>query len=198
MTELLNDATLVLNRSWRVVNTTTVRRALMLAIKRVARIVVPETFETHDFDSWTDLSVAEQERSIKSVRLRIRVPEVIVLLSYDAMPKKDVPFTRKNLCHRDRYSCQYCGRKMPREELTIDHVVPRSRGGRTGWTNCVLACVECNVRKGNRTLEAARMSLIRPPVRPRWEPHLALPITQRKQSWQRFISDQYWNTELVD
>jgi 5-methylcytosine-specific restriction endonuclease McrA len=198
MSEVLNDATLVLNRSWTVVNTTTVRRALTLAVKNVAKIIVPETFEVHDFESWRDLSVASDDPCIKSVALRIRVPEVIVLLTYDAIPKKEVPFTRRNLYQRDRYSCQYCGKRTPKEELTIDHVVPRSKGGRTSWRNCVLACVDCNVRKGSRTLEAAGMKLVRAPLKPRWEPHLTIPIGQRKQSWQHFISEKYWNTELTD
>jgi 5-methylcytosine-specific restriction endonuclease McrA len=198
MSELLNEATLVLNRSWTVISTTTVRRALTLAVKNVARIVVPETFEAHDFESWRDLSVTTGEPCIKTVALRIRVPEVIVLLTYDALPNKEVPFTRRNLYQRDRYRCQYCGAKAPREDLTIDHVVPRSKGGRTHWRNCVLACVSCNVKKGNRTLQDAGMHLVRRPVKPKWEPYLSIPITQRKQSWQHFISEKYWNTELVD
>ena len=84
------------------------------------------------------------------------------------------------------------------EELTIDHVVPRSRGGRTNWTNCVLACVECNKRKSSRTLSEAGMRLLKHPRAPRWSSDTALLLGHRRASWDSFISDRYWNVELKD
>ena len=192
----LEDATLVLNRSWAVVHTTTVKRALTLAINRVANIIAPDTFEVHDFESWAQLSVPQDEPMVRTVSLQIRVPEVIVLSSYDSIPRKEVPFTRRNLYKRDAFTCQYCGKRMPGEDLSIDHVVPRSRGGGTSWTNCVLACLRCNVRKGNRTPAEAGMMLLAKPVRPRWEPTLSIPIGKRRMSWAKFVSERYWNAEL--
>ena len=194
----LDDATLVLNRSWVVIHTTSVRRALTLAVNRVAKILAPDTFEVHDFESWTQLSVRNDEPSVRTVSLHIKVPEIIVLSAYDAIPKKEVPFTRRNLYKRDHLTCQYRGGRSTTEALSIDHVVPSSRGGKTTWQNCVLACVKCNVRKGNRTPAEAGMKLLAPPRRPRWEPTLSIPIAKRRVSWKQFISERYWNAELHD
>ncbi len=194
----LDDATLVLNRSWVVVHTTTVRRALALTINRAAKIISTDTFEAHDFESWSELRVPRDEPFVRTVSLFIRVPEIIVLSSYDGIPRKEVPFTRKNLYKRDSYTCQYCGRRMSSEDLSIDHVIPKSRGGRTSWTNCVLACLRCNVRKGNRTPAEAHMQLRAEPQRPRWEPAISIPIAKRRVSWRKFVSERYWNAELED
>ncbi|MCA9161204.1 MAG: HNH endonuclease, partial [Planctomycetales bacterium] len=89
----------------------------------------------------------------------------------------------------------YCGKQPGGEELTIDHVVPRAQGGQSSWTNCVLACVDCNSRKADRTPTEARMKLRMQPVRPNWKPIYAQRM-DRIQSWNKFISEAYWNVEL--
>jgi len=194
----LDEKTLVLNRSWRAIHVTTVRRAISLVYQRVAKIIAPETFESHDFESWRELGVARGERFIRAVSFNIRVPEVIMLIAYDAVPRKEVPFSRRNIYRRDNFMCQYCGKRFATEDLSVDHVIPRSRGGKSTWANCVLACLECNIRKGNRTLDEADMSLIRQPHKPRWAPYLTLTLGYRKHAWDRFISEQYWNVELQE
>ena len=193
---VLSQPTLVLNRSWTAIATTTVRHGLGLIFSGTARVVRPDTYETHSFESWADLAVSPREPHIRTVTLRIRVPEVIVLTRYDGMPKQTVTFSRRNLYRRDRYACQYCGCKPGSHELTIDHVVPRSRGGKGTWENCVLACVDCNRRKGNRLPTEAGMALRKPPVAPRWTPGFEAPIGRVRQSWERFVSDTYWNVPL--
>ena len=193
---LLEERTLVLNRSWAVVNVTTVRRALGMVYRRAARVISPDTYETHDFDSWAALSDARGGTCVRSVTLRIGIPEAIVLLGYDEMPETRVPFSRKNLFRRDSFTCQYCGRRRSPEELSIDHVVPRARGGRSSWENCVLACLDCNLLKGDGTPGMAGMTLIRKPRRPRWAPYLSVSLGRRRASWDRFVSDRYWNVEL--
>jgi 5-methylcytosine-specific restriction endonuclease McrA len=77
-----------------------------------------------------------------------------------------VAFNKKNILRRDGYTCQYCGRRG--ERLTVDHIIPRSRGGETTWINVVAACLKCNLKKGNRTVEEASMALIREPAHPRF------------------------------
>jgi 5-methylcytosine-specific restriction endonuclease McrA len=193
---LLDERTLVLNRSWAVVSVTTVRRALGMVYRRVARVIAPETYETHDFDSWATLSSARGGPCVRTVSLQIRVPEAVVLLRYDGLPQARVPFSRKNLFRRDNFTCQYCGHRRPAEDLSIDHLVPRARGGRSSWENCVLACLECNLRKGDGTPEGAGLRLIRKPSRPRWAPYLSVAVGRRKASWDRFVSERYWNVEL--
>ncbi|MGQ0613208.1 MAG: HNH endonuclease [Planctomycetaceae bacterium] len=194
----LDDRTLVLNRSWAAITTTSVRHALCLVYQRVARVICPDTYETHDFDSWSSLAVARDEPQIRTVSLNIRVPEVIVLALYDGYPSRKVAFSRRNLYRRDQFTCQYCGCRPGSEELSIDHILPRSRGGRTTWENCALACVECNKRKSNRTPVDAGMRLLRVPRIPRWSSDVEIAIGRRKASWENFISDRYWNTELED
>lgn len=193
---MLNEPTLVLNRSWVAISTTTVRDALSLVYRGVARVIQPETYATHDFTSWADLAVTKDQPAIHTVRLRIRVPEVILLTTHDKLPARTVPFSRRNLYRRDGFRCQYCGRRQPSNELSIDHVVPRSRGGRTTWDNCVLACIPCNVRKGNKMLSEAGMRLVRSPDKPDWSPCLTVTIARRRASWEKFISEQYWNVAL--
>jgi 5-methylcytosine-specific restriction endonuclease McrA len=119
------------------------------------------------------------------------------LTSYDRVPVNAVTFSRRNVFKRDRFTCQYCGRQPGSEELTIDHVVPRSHGGRSSWENCVLACVACNHRKADRTPAEAKMDLRGNPSRPQWRPFYAA-RSGRIESWSKFISEAYWNAELDD
>jgi 5-methylcytosine-specific restriction endonuclease McrA len=182
---VLGEPTLVLNRSWMAITTTTVRRALSLLFQDSAHAVCPRTFEVHDFASWTSLAV-NGDPFVRTVRTPVRMPEVIVLRSYDALPLRTVAFSRRNLYRRDSFMCQYCGVRPGAEDLTIDHVTPRSRGGRTSWDNCVLACVECNKRKANRPPEEAGMRLVRQPVAPQWSWDVELGPS-RRDSWEGFL-----------
>ena len=193
---VLDEPTLVLNRSWVPINTVTVRQALCLVIKGSASIVQPETYEIHPFESWCGVAPVNGDRRIHGVGLVVRAPEVIVLARYNRVPQQRVPFTRRNLYKRDEQCCQYCGLRKPLDELSIDHVVPRSRGGPSSWENCVLACLRCNVRKGDRRLRDAGMSLKRRPWRPKWSPCLGVHRGNRKVSWRRFVSEGDWGRDF--
>jgi 5-methylcytosine-specific restriction endonuclease McrA len=193
----LDGRTLVLNRSWTAISTTSVRNALGLVYRDVARAVCPETFTPHDFDSWAELSKArEWGEFVQTVSLRIRVPEVVVLRHFGGFPKRTVAFSRRNLYRRDGFTCQYCGAQPGTELLSIDHVVPRSRGGRSTWENCVLSCIDCNKRKANHTLREAGLKLGRKPFRPAGGPAFEISLGTRRASWERFVSERYWNIEL--
>jgi 5-methylcytosine-specific restriction endonuclease McrA len=196
MASALTAPALVLNRSWIAIQTTTVRKALGMLYTGVAEAIGPDTYETHDFDSWSDLSVDRGEPHIATVRRNIRVPEVIRLNRFEGFPRHRVPFTRKNLYRRDAYTCQYCGTRPGSGELSIDHILPTSRGGRSDWTNCVLACLRCNKRKANQTPTEAGLRLLNRPRRPRWSPRLTAPTRRKPRSWDKFVSDCYWNVEL--
>ncbi len=198
METFLDQRALVLNRSWVAIDTTTVRRAIVWIYRGIARAVNPETYEAHDFQAWADLSIVRDQPTIRTINLKIRVPEVILLQMYNDVPRKEVVFSRRNIYKRDRYTCQYCGARPGSEELSIDHVLPRAQGGRSTWTNCVLACVECNKRKANRTPIEAGMHLLKPPIRPPWTPLVSVRLGTLRASWERFLSEKYWNTELVD
>jgi 5-methylcytosine-specific restriction endonuclease McrA len=188
-TDILQRATLVLNRSWRPVHVTTVRRALCMVFRDAARIVAPETFTTYSFTEWLEQPVPVASLAIRSPSVALAAPEVILLTHYDRVPCHEAPFTRRNLFLRDDYTCQYCGQRRSTDHLSVDHVLPRSRGGNTSWENCVLACVGCNARKADRTLREAGLRLLRQPVRPRWTPYLTLRPSQRMDSWSRFAPE---------
>ena len=139
----------------------------------------------------------EYSREIHSISFSIRLPAVVRLLRLVKRPRVPVRFSRQNIYARDKHICQYCGRKFPPEDLTYDHVIPKSRGGRTAWSNIVTCCVGCNRAKGGRTPSEAHMSLIREPDRPAWLPFLRVTVGVRDMpsSWRDYL---YWNVELVD
>lgn len=192
---LLSRPTLVLNRNWQPVGIATVSRTLVKLWNGTARVVDPNDYQIYSWSDWSALQPDDDEPFIQTTSLRLRVPEVITLTKYDRVPRRSVAFSRRNLFKRDRFTCQYCQKRPGSEELTIDHVTPRSRGGATTWENCVVACVDCNSQKANRTPEQARMPLKREPAQPRWKPVYAS-IGIRIDSWSRFVSEVYWNVEL--
>ncbi len=167
-----------------------------MLVRGAAIAVRPDNYEAHAFDSWADLAVEPDQPCIRTATLRIRVPEVVALTRYDKVPRPSVTFTRRNLFRRDRYTCQYCGARPGSSELSIDHVVPRAHGGTSSWTNCVLACVRCNHRKADRTPRQAGMRLRAVPSEPDWRPTLRVPVGGVRQTWQKFVSDSYWDAEL--
>lgn len=193
--QVINRPTLVLNRNWQPVNVATVARALTMVWNRTARVVDPSDYATYDWEDWVQLRPAEGDDFIQAVQFRLRVPEVVTLTGYDDMPVARVTFNRRNIFRRDDYTCQYCGSKPGSEELTIDHVLPRAQGGVSRWDNCVLACVDCNMRKANRTPDQAKMRLRKRPVQPKWSPQYSA-YNLRVTSWSAFVGEMYWNVEL--
>lgn len=191
----LQRPTLILNRNWQPVNVATVARALVLLWNEAARVVDPEDYRLYTWADWSRIAPREGERFIQAVRLRLKVPEVVVLAGYDRLPCAAVSFSRRNVFKRDHWTCQYCGVQPGGEELTIDHVVPRSQGGTSSWENCVLSCIACNKRKADRTPEQAGMKLRRTPVCPAWKPLYARHEV-RIESWSKFVSETYWNVPL--
>lgn len=190
---VLQRPTLVLNRNWLAVNVKPVSRALCMVWSGNAKIVDPTDYAQYTWQDWVRLS-PEDETGINCVGFRIRVPEVITLARYSKVPIRSVSFSRRNLFARDKFKCQYCGRKPDRSDLTIDHIIPRSRGGVSSWENCVLACVSCNLRKANKTPREASMKLLTDPKKPRWSPRFHCKV--RIPSWEKFVSEMYWNVEL--
>ncbi|MBL9162241.1 MAG: HNH endonuclease [Planctomycetaceae bacterium] len=191
----LQRPVLVLNRNWQPVHVATVARALVLLWKEAARVVDAADYQTFTWDDWSQLRPRDDERCMNGVNVRFRVPEVITLTEFDRLPRRAVAFSRRNIYKRDHFECQYCGVTPGSEELTIDHVIPRARGGVSSWTNCVLACVDCNSRKADRTPQQARMNLKRVPVSPEWRPAYA-DHRLRLESWSKFVSEAYWNVPL--
>ncbi len=196
ISNVLHRHTLVLNRNWQAINVISVARSLSMVFSESARVVHPVSYQLLNWEDWSHLQPGDDEPCVRAATQRFCVPEVIALNQYDRVPVAAVTFSRRNIFKRDRFSCQYCGRQPIAGELTIDHVVPRSQGGPSTWENCVLACVNCNHVKGNRIPEQARMKLRKRPVRPKWNPAFTRTST-RLESWHNFISEAYWNAELI-
>jgi 5-methylcytosine-specific restriction endonuclease McrA len=197
--DVLDRPALVLNRNWVAIQTTTVKEAIGLVAKGSARIIEPESFVAHDLETWNDVSRAKAkfgDAVIRSARLEIAPPEVILLTAYEGMGERAVVFSRRNLFKRDRFTCQYCGAQPGPEELTIDHVAPRSRGGVSSWENCALACVACNMRKADRTPAEAGMALRRAPRKPSWRSLARIEPRIRRESWEQFLNRAFWEVEL--
>jgi 5-methylcytosine-specific restriction endonuclease McrA len=202
----LESSVLVLNRLYLAIHVVSAYRAFCLLSKNVAEVVDFEDgqFVSYDFASWQELSEYRARHFqqvdgdwVRTVKRTIQVPRIIRLLYYDRIPRTSVKFNRRNIFARDNNTCQYCGRRFPTSELSLDHVIPRSRGGESTWENVVCACLECNVRKGGRTPKEAGMTLIRKPEKPKRSPILAQKLTQAKyQSWKAFLSEAYWSVEL--
>ena len=104
---------------------------------------------------------------IQTVRLSLLIPKVLLLRAYDRLPIREMKFNRQNLFERDGFKCQYCNKIFQAQELNLDHVIPRDRGGQTSWENVVTSCIRCNSRKGNRLPHEAGMRLVRRPQKPR-------------------------------
>ena len=169
----LNANVLVLNKHYQAIRVINVRRAFAMLCKELAEVVHIDTdaagqsrWTNLDFGEWAELSQLKAEFEpegydwIHTVRFQIAVPRIIRLLGYDKLPRQDVKFNRRNIYARDSSKCQYCGRKFPTQELSLDHVKPKSQGGKATWDNIVCCCVKCNVKKGGRTPEQAHMHLI--------------------------------------
>ena len=199
----LDSSVLVLNRSYLAVHVVNVRRAFTLLYREHAEVIDFEDgqFANYDFSAWLEVS---EFRSfslssrleggrlhydwIRAVNAAIQVPRVIRLMCFDRQPQQTLRLNRRNLFARDDHRCQYCGSNFPTQQLSVDHVMPRSRGGKTTWDNVVCACVRCNTKKGGRTPREAKMKLMKTPRKPRHNPMLAIKMQNPKYaSWRTFL-----------
>ena len=201
----LSSSVLLLNRLYMALRVISAKRAMTLIYRDLAEVVSLEDgrYLSYDFNDWLEVSAAkatfepEQHDWIRTVRFQIAVPRIIRLLVYDKLPRVGVKLNRRNLFARDQNRCQYCGRKVRTSELSIDHVIPRSQGGKACWENLVCACALCNAKKGGRTPQQANVRLVAKPSRPRRSPVLTVKLSDsRYASWKQFLDFAYWNVEL--
>jgi 5-methylcytosine-specific restriction endonuclease McrA len=167
---MLVSNVLVLNATYEPLSVVSVRRAVVLLLKEKAEIV------------------EAAEARLRSERMTMPRPLVIRLVYYVRIPYRvSLPVTRRTVLARDQYTCQYCGNQPSRKMLTMDHILPRSRGGRTIWTNVVAACQRCNGRKGNRTPEEASMKLLSTPAEPRYVALAMIESAAARQVWGKYM-----------
>jgi len=205
----LDSSVLVLNRLFMAVQVVSARRAFAMLCKEIAEVISvddDDKYAHYNLQSWIEVSKlkaryprSEHDDWVRTVSFEVRVPRIIRLLFYDRLPERTVKFNRRNIFARDENRCQYCGRKFPTSELSLEHVVPRSRGGKSTWENIVCACAECNRKKGGRLPEEAGMKLIRKPFKPRRSPVVNLKLKlQKYESWKEFLDNAYWSVQLEE
>jgi 5-methylcytosine-specific restriction endonuclease McrA len=178
---------LVLNRSYYPIGFCSIRDAFKYICEEIADIL-DENLVAYDYTSWCTIEVEEGDDFIGVVHGNIKAPRIVRLKSFNEVPNNIVRFNRKNLYLRDQYVCQYCAKKFPTGTLSMDHVIPKSRGGHTSWHNIVTSCIICNTKKGDKTPEEARMKILRTPYAPRnmdlGAPHLK---GKRYKEWDAFF-----------
>jgi len=158
---------LVLNQDYRALAICSVQRATILVLLQKAELVE-----------------ATPQRFVRSPTFRLPWPSIVRLRAYISVPYRNIMLSRKNILRRDHFRCQYCESK---EKLTIDHVIPKSRGGRERWDNLVAACVPCNNRKGNHTPDEAGMTLRRKPFRPSHVTFIRDYVGSVDESWKPYL-----------
>jgi 5-methylcytosine-specific restriction endonuclease McrA len=183
------------------VRVVTARRAFVLLYREAAEVIDIDDgqFCNYDFESWCELGQLRAEDRqhhedwVRAVHFDIQVPRIVRLIRFDRQYHASLRLNRRNLFARDGHSCQYCGQSLPPSQLSLDHVVPRSKGGGTTWENVVASCVKCNTKKGGRTPKEARMNLRTEPRKPTHNPMLTIKLDNPKyESWKTFLPKGSW------
>lgn len=220
---ILTERVLVVNRSFLPIEVTTVRKAVTKVGSEgsTAKIIdCINNFQCMTWEDWTALRpnpnycphcheiknpeevsdgkclVCDRlvgERGIQGVDTIYRVPRVIMESSYNKPANSVVRYNRRTLFQRDQNQCQYCGRRPGTKELNLDHVHPRSKGGKSTWENVVVSCTDCNTKKGDKTLAQCGMKLRRQPTKPKYNLDLG---SVRIRDWESFVSEAFWLTTL--
>lgn len=178
---------LVLNRNFAPVRITTARQAFTLLFLGRAR-ALDARFEPHAWDEWASSEPSVTDETIGTARGPIRVPRVLILVSYGRVPTAPLRLSRRNIFLRDQFTCQYCGDRPHVRDLNLDHVVPKSRNGKSTWDNLVTSCRHCNLKKGYRLPDECGMIPRSRPTRPGWSAALRMAApTQRYPEWGPFL-----------
>ncbi len=183
-----ND-TLVLNKNWCPIHIINWQKVMGQIVQDNAH-ALDRDYMRYNFQEWIIFSRdnANDYAKIHTVTMAVAIPEIIVLNKYDRLPDRDIKFSRENIIARDKNCCQYCGKFFPTKELQIEHVLPKSLGGKKIWNNLVASCHACNSYKANRTPEQAGMRLLRKPSKPSW----INPITHIKGKANICVSWRKW------
>jgi hypothetical protein len=208
---LLEEKVLVLNRLWQAINVCSAKRAICFLYTGHAKVVESKNgnYELYDFSKWLEHSqnnffsgnIPDEEAHsngfIHSISCSLKKPNIIILGFYLGYPNLRIKLSRENIYKRDKYTCQYCGKKLDQKKLNIDHILPRHRGGKTTWTNVVTCCFGCNLKKGGKILSETDMKLLQKPRAPLRYPLQNLHIeTQEHKSWTHFIDFNKWEVEI--
>jgi hypothetical protein len=195
--KLLNESVLVLNKFYLAIQVTIARESISALVSGKA-LVLDLEYRTYDLEEWKgrtkELNGTRGAENypgvVRSPSTTLLIPQVIVDpdCEFNNPHIKTIRYSRRNLYQRDNNTCQYCGKRFDKKDLTIDHVVPRSKGGRSEWTNVVACCEACNTDKKDHTLEEMGWVLLKKPTRPRWKSHIGRPFDEvKKRYWEQFL-----------
>jgi hypothetical protein len=188
--DVLDEAVLVLNRNWQRVGLTSVKDAIGKVfgtdVNGTRAFVIDHDYIQHDWASWMRQPI--DGRFIQAPHCKIAAPSIILVARYAEVPAHTVKWGRMRVLKRDRFTCQYCGVQPGVRALTVDHVMPKSRGGGTTWENCVASCEPCNARKADRTPSEAGMKLRKAPGAPfaDWDTRAGEKIPE---AWKPFMTN---------
>lgn len=196
---------LVINSNYQPITTISLKKAINKLFNENAVIVLPPNEENVlwqelSWGDWSDLEPKPGESVLKAACRVFKIPEIIKVNRFNELPNRKVKLSRRAIFKRDDASCQYCNASAPNDigfdDLTIDHVLPRSQGGKTTWENAVIACTKCNRKKGDKTPEEANMPLKRKPRMPDYDVLQGRVI--RVDSWCHLLGDLYWELPLKE
>lgn len=195
---VLTDSVLVLNKHFLAMQVTNVMTSMKVMYKGHAKVLDDE-WRQYSFDEWVARSlelskhpteIAKYTGEVRAAKIFVYSPQVIFFpdCEEESPEIRTIKFSRRNVFDRDRHTCQYCGNKYHRDELSMDHVIPKSKGGPPTYTNIVTACKACNRFKDDRTPEEAGMTLLRQPSAPKWKSHIGVSFSQAKRDyWALFL-----------
>ncbi len=185
---ILQEPVLILNKNWFAIKIRNIIRAIKLVCRERAVFVDADDYSIYTWDEWLELPIKDTDDFIVSTSGNVKAPEVILLTYYKKIPEYTAKPTKKNIFTRDKYVCQYSGKKVNFKNADVDHITPKSRGGRNSWNNMVVCSKEINRKKDNRTPEEANLKLIRRPKQPNSKKLFIDPNIKIKESWSKFIS----------
>lgn len=195
MSSVLREPVLVLSRTWQVDSFTDVENAIVTVFRDRASILDTRDYLLMDFETWVDYDPPDDYSFVQTPTFKVPAPQIIVLKFFGEKVLRKLCFSKRSVHLRDLYRCLYCNRELPGNELTLDHVIPRSRFPRgtnpTTFENIATACEPCNRRKANFLPEEAGMKLAYPPYSPEWTPKVKLPgHTKLKPTWFPFLEKE--------
>ena len=186
--ETLKKPVLVLNKLWAPIRVVPSIRAFILLFAGKASVVDVIDYAVFDWDEWCKLVPGEEDVTITTSMSKVKIPEVIVLSKYDKLPKKGMKLTKRNIFIRDDFKCQYSGATVNTKSADIDHVIPKSRGGKTSWENLVVCSKHINRDKADRTPQEAGLTLLKKPSKPAPQVIYIDPRMNMPESWGKFIA----------
>ena len=205
----LNKNVLVLNKGYKAISVVSVLDAIS-SVYTGKSVFVDTDYIEYKWNDWADKKLVDLDTAhkypdshIKMGWYGIQVPQVMILKNYSKVPQQSVRLTRRNLYIRDGGRCCYTGKRLKTSEITIDHVIPRCKGGKNTWQNLVISSLAANTKKGGRTPQQADMKLLKTPSLPKWNPIYITGIRNCPQSWKNFLNTQnwdecYWDVQLAD